>query len=129
MKIVSKSDLQNMVIRLNTVTGKGAWIYKDAQGYAIKDNKGSNMFSVCGLTRRDALNRCHAYIEGWQYARDAVLENWIAERTVISAPRPTTDMPYFKGGEANPHCPPSKLHTTVRIPCANTFFVNEGGAV
>ena len=127
MKIISKSDLDNMVKRMNTVTGTEAWIYKDMQGIAIKAKNGSNMFSVCGLTRRDALNRCHAYIEGWQYARDAVIENWLAERTVISAPRPTTDMPYFKGGEVNPHCPPSKLHGTVRIPCANTLFVNEGG--
>jgi hypothetical protein len=128
MKTISKSDLENMIIRLNTVTGKGAWIYKDAQGIAIKDSKGSNMFSHCGLTRRDALNRCHAYIEGWQFARDAVLENWIAERTVISAPRSTTDMPYFTGGESNPLCPPSRLDGTTIIPCSNTLFVNGGAA-
>lgn len=85
MKTISKSDLQNMVVRLNTVTGKGAWIYKDAQGYAIKEKNGSNMFSVCGLTRRDALNRCHAFIEGWQYCRDAVMDNWMEERKALHA--------------------------------------------
>jgi hypothetical protein len=85
MKIISKSDLDNMVKRMNTVTGTEAWIYKDAQGIAIKTKNGSNMFSVCGLSRRDALNRCHAFIEGWQYCRDAVMDNWMEERKALHA--------------------------------------------
>lgn len=89
MKIVSMTDLKKMVNSLNHITGKGAWIYKDAQGYAIKDNKGSNMFkSSMRMTRRDALNHCRAYIEGWQFARDAV----------ISAPRYCTNTLFVKEG-------------------------------
>ena len=123
MKIVSKSDLDNMVKRMNTVTGTEAWIYKDMQGIAIKAKNGSNMFSVCGLTRRDALNRCHAFIEGWQHCRDAVMDNWIEERKALHATHDIVGVGAVYGNPASPH----DLHGTVRIPCSNTLFVNEGG--
>ena len=71
-------------------------------------------------------NREHkADLKGWIKRDVENLLKWRQQR----ADRVMLNSPYYKtGGSYNPHCPPSKLHTTVTIPCSNTLFVNGGAA-
>ena len=66
-----------------------------------------------------------ADLKGWIKRDVENLLKWRQQK----ADRVMLNSPYYKtGGSYNPHCPPSKLHTTVTIPCSNTLFVKEGGA-
>lgn len=66
-----------------------------------------------------------ADLKGWIKRDVENLLKWRQQK----ADRVMLNSPYYKtGGSYNPHCPPSKLHTTVTIPCSNTLFVNGGAA-
>lgn len=66
-----------------------------------------------------------ADLKGWIKRDVENLLKWRQQK----ADKVMFNSPYYKtGGSYNPHCPPSRLDGTVRIPCSNTLFVNGGGA-